>query len=139
MIYTYRFTFELLNLFAPSSARLHFYSVNLSTNYSHSFVALCSDAPENIANGGVDYYFPTYTANGSLGSHERGSPVNGQVPYDAKAYVFCNEGYMKTYEGLVGCVLDGDWNVPVPTCTGNHIIIVLKNTLMECHLVLTGW
>ena len=43
-------------------------------------------------------------------------------------YVYCNEGYMKTYAGLVGCVLDGDWNVPVPTCSGNQIIIVLKST-----------
>ena len=36
-----------------------------------------------------------------------------------KFTVYCNEGYIPTHASATGCILDGDWNIPIATCTGN--------------------
>ena len=94
-------------------------------SYKTFFFSVTCSAPTTIANGRVDYYIPL---DGSTGSYRPGSPVNGQVPDNTLAYVFCDEGYITSHVHHVACILDGDWNAPVPTCTGNQIKIILKST-----------
>ena len=94
----------------------------------------------NIQNDRVDYYFPTYTADGSLDGYIRGSPFNGQVPYDARASIFCNKGYIKTYTIPARCDINGNfqprkWSyelLPDPFCKGTYMSVFFIMSVTIC-------
>ena len=88
---------------------------NQVTIINISFVASCI-APKTVTNGTIEY---SVRDTAHYFYYHKGSPVNGTVPEETKAFVHCSEGYLISGESNHTCV-NGHWNLPTVTCIGNQ-------------------
>ena len=81
----------------------------------------------NVANGKIEYSIRDPVKNGRDRHYHKGSPVNGTVPEETRAFIHCSEGYLISGESNHTCV-NGHWDLPTVTCIGNQNYIFFTFT-----------